>query len=123
MATQKLENYLRTFRKRSGLTQREVAFLLGCRNGTHVSHYEKRQRLPTLKTSLACELVFQAPVSELFPGLRVSVGKEVEKRKTELTAKLREDSSAGKVTPLTAQKLRWLTMLSTGCATNNTFKP
>ena len=33
MATHKLENYLRTYRKRSGLTQREVAFLVGSRNG------------------------------------------------------------------------------------------
>ena len=42
----KLENYLRTYRKKSGLTQREVAFLLGCQNGAQVSRYEKRRRLP-----------------------------------------------------------------------------
>ena len=43
MATHKLENYLRTYRKRSGLTQREVAFLVGCRNGAQVSRYERRR--------------------------------------------------------------------------------
>src|SRR3989442_14407584 len=70
MATHKLENYLRTYRKRSGLTQREVAFLVGCRNGAQVSRYEKRRRLPPLRTALACEAAFGVPVSELFAGLR-----------------------------------------------------
>jgi transcriptional regulator with XRE-family HTH domain len=36
----KLENYLRTYRKRSGLSQDEVAFLSGCQTGTKVSRYE-----------------------------------------------------------------------------------
>ena len=58
MATHKLENYVRTYRKRSGLTQREVAFLVGCRNGAQVSRYEKRRRLPPLRTALACEAAF-----------------------------------------------------------------
>src|SRR5437879_2031593 len=61
MATHKLENYLRTYRKRSGLTQREVAFLVGCRNGAQVSRYEKRRRLPPLRTALACEAAFGVP--------------------------------------------------------------
>src|SRR2546429_9576493 len=68
MATHKLENYLRTYRKRSGLTQREVAFLVGCRNGAQVSRYEKRRRLPPLRTALACEAAFGVPVAELFAG-------------------------------------------------------
>ena len=74
MATHKLENYLRTYRKRSGLTQREVAFLVGCRNGAQVSRYEKRRRLPPLRMALACEAAFGVPVSELFAGLREVAG-------------------------------------------------
>ena len=73
MATPKLENYLRTYRKRSGLSQREVAFLVGCRNGAQVSRYEKRRRLPPLRTALACEAAFGVPVSVLFAGLREAV--------------------------------------------------
>src|SRR5216683_6987856 len=106
MATHKLENYLRTYRKRSGLTQREVAFLLGCLNGAQVSRYEKRRRLPPLQTALACEAVFGIPVSELFAGLREKVGKEIEKRLLELRSRLQTKSSKGSEARAIAQKLR-----------------
>jgi len=88
MATPKLENYLRTYRKRSGLTQREVAFLVGCRNGAQVSRYEKRRRLPPLRTALACEAAFGVPVSELFAGLREVAGQAVGERLAALKSKL-----------------------------------
>ena len=88
MATHKLENYLRTYRKRSGLTQREVAFLVGCRNGAQVSRYEKRRRLPPLRTALACEAAFGVPVSVLFAGLREVAGQVVGERLAALKSKL-----------------------------------
>src|SRR5256885_6196067 len=74
MATHRPENWLGTYRKRAGLPQREVAFLVGCRNGAQVSRYEKRRRLPPLRTALACEAAFGVPVSELFAGLRDVAG-------------------------------------------------
>ena len=88
MATHKLENYLRTYRKRSGLTQREVAFLVGCRNGAQVSRYEKRRHLPPLRTALACGAAFGVSVSELFAGLREAAGKAVGERMLALKSKL-----------------------------------
>jgi|SRR6266576_4678451 len=57
----KLENYLRTYRKQSGLSQDEVAFLLGCQTGTKVSRYERFARKPSLETLFAYEVVFGAP--------------------------------------------------------------
>ena len=50
--THNLENYLRTYRKRSNLSQDEVAFLLGCRGGTKVSRYERHARKPNLEQFL-----------------------------------------------------------------------
>jgi DNA-binding XRE family transcriptional regulator len=50
---QRLENYLRSYRKKSGLTQREVAFLLGWDDGAQISRYEKRERRPPIETALA----------------------------------------------------------------------
>ena len=108
MATHKLENYLRTYRKRSGLTQREVAFLVGCRNGAQVSRYEKRRRLPPLRTALACEAAFGVPVSELFAGLREAAGKTVGERLGALKSKLETGAAQGRDARLAAQKLRWL---------------
>jgi len=60
----KLENYLRTYRKQSGLSQDEVAYLLGCQNGTKVSRYERFARKPSLETLFAYEVVFGAPARE-----------------------------------------------------------
>src|SRR5712692_3816759 len=93
MSTHKLENYLRAYRKRSGLTQREVAFLLGCRNGAQVSRYEKRHRVPPLETALACEAVFGIPASELFAGMRDRANRQIGKRLVELRSKLQANSS------------------------------
>jgi transcriptional regulator with XRE-family HTH domain len=108
MPPQKLDNYLLTFRKRSGLTQREVAFLFGCENGAQVSRYEKRRRLPPLETALACEAVFGAPVSELFAGVRDAARKEVYRRLLLLKSRLEANPGKGSEARMTAQKLRWL---------------
>ena len=75
--TYKLENYLRTYRKKSGLTQREVAFLPGCQNGAQVSRYEKRRRLPPLRTAWAYEAALGIPISQLFAGIYEEVSKEM----------------------------------------------
>ena len=108
MPTPRLENYLRAYRKKSGFTQRDVAFLLGCQNGAQVSRYEKRRRLPPLQTALACEAVFGIPVAELFAGLRERVGREIEKRLLELRSRLQTKTSKGSETRVIAQKSRWL---------------
>jgi DNA-binding XRE family transcriptional regulator len=69
MATHKLDNYLRTYRKRAGLSQDEMAYLLGTRDGTKSCRHEQFARVPSLETALAYEAIFRAPVSELFAGI------------------------------------------------------
>src|SRR5438094_361491 len=106
MAIPKLENYLRTYRKRSGLTQRDVAFLVGCRNGAQVSRYEKRRRLPPLRTALAFEAAFGIPVSVLFAGLREVAGRAVGERLGALKSKLETSPTQGSEARIAAQKSR-----------------
>lgn len=72
-----LHNYLKTHRKRSALTQKDVAFLLGGQNGAKVSEYEKRARRPNLETALACQVVYGVPAHELFEGIYKKVEQEV----------------------------------------------
>jgi len=110
MATPRLENYLRTYRKQSGLTQDEVGFLLGRHNGAQVSRYEKRHRLPPLETALACEEIFGIPVSELFAGVRQAVGRDIEKRRLELRARLQVQAKTPRASGalVVAHKLRSL---------------
>ena len=108
MATPRLENYLRTYRKRSGLTQHEVGFLLGRQNGAQVSRYEKRRRLPPLEAALACEEIFGVPVAELFAGVRQAVGRDIGKRRLELRARLQTKTPKANDARMTAHKLRSL---------------
>jgi transcriptional regulator with XRE-family HTH domain len=108
MTPHRLENYLRSYRKESGLSQQEVAFLLGCENGGQVSRYEKRHRLPPLETALACEEIFGAPVAELFAGMRQSVRKDMAKRRLELRSRLQAKTLNGSAAQVAAHKLRWL---------------
>ncbi len=117
MATLRLQNYLRAYRRKSGLTQQEVAFLLGFRNGEPISRYEKRRRLPPLETALACEAIFGVPVSELFAGVRETKEKEIRKRMLELRSKLSVKTPAGSEALETSHKLKWLHARSTSRAT------
>lgn len=107
MVAHKLDNYLRTYRKRAGLTQREVAFLLGCETGAQISRYEKRHRLPPLRTALEFEAVFRVPVSQLFAGISEAASKRVEKRSAVLQEKLMATRGSGDNDPANTHKLRW----------------
>ena len=108
MATQRLENYLRTYRKKSGLNQSEVAFLLGHGSDQQISRYEKHRRVPPIRTALQCEVIFGAPVSKLFAGIHETASNDVKKRMRELRARLLADTTQGDGSVLTAHKLRWL---------------
>jgi|SRR5579862_41400 len=83
-----LQSYLRTYRKRSGFSQDEIAFLLGHQSGTKVSRYERRARRPLLETALAYEAVFKIPSRELFAGLYHKVEKRTRDRARLLAKKL-----------------------------------
>jgi DNA-binding XRE family transcriptional regulator len=64
-----LHTYLKTYRKRTGFTHDEVAFLLGGMCGTSYSRHEGHKRLPILKTALMYEFIFGATVRELYEGV------------------------------------------------------
>src|SRR5438309_12044963 len=104
MASHQLENYLKTFRRKSGLTQREVAFLLGWKNGAQLSRYEKRHTLPPLRTALAFEAIFKVPLAELFSGLRESVGRETSERIEKLNTNFQADTASKKQRRLVARR-------------------
>jgi len=99
MATPRIPNYLRAHRKRLGLSQDDVAFLLGSATGAKMCRYESFNRVPTLQAALALEVVLGRPVSELFRGIFQTVEIEVRGR-----AKKRADalvSAAPKAQPRT----------------------
>jgi transcriptional regulator with XRE-family HTH domain len=80
MASEKLPNYLLSHRKRTALSQMEVAFLLGIQSGAKVCRHERFTLDPGLQTALAYEAIYQRPISELFPGLVEKIQDDVRAR-------------------------------------------
>ena len=88
MTTRPLPNYLRTYRKYAGLSQEDVAFLLGHRYGTKISRHERFVREPTLLTVLAYELILGVSSQELFAGVYREVEQRTRQRARLLTRRL-----------------------------------
>ena len=108
MATRRLPNYLRTYRKHSGLSQSEVSFLIRLKDKSELSRYERSARQPSLRTALACQEVFGEPISELFAGLSDSVTRDsrnqMKRLQTRLNAKARPKSTGNRI----MQKFQWV---------------
>jgi len=107
MTSHKLANYLRAYRKRSGLSQSEVAYLLGCKNGNQVSRYERRMHMPPLRTALAFQAALDTPLSELYAGTYESVAKQVAARGQSLAVQI-QTRSVKRGKSVIAYKLQWL---------------
>jgi len=78
--TSPIKNYLRTHRKRSGLLQSDVAFLLGFNSGHVVSRHERLERTTNLDMAFAYQVLFDALPHELYPGLYEKVEKLIRRR-------------------------------------------
>jgi transcriptional regulator with XRE-family HTH domain len=87
--SQPLQNYLRTYRRRAGLSQEEVAFLLGCSSAAKSSRYEHSARRPSLETVFIYEVVFDAAAQKLFRGIFKRAEKKTRKRAQILAERLR----------------------------------
>ena len=84
----RLVNYVRARRKKAGLSQRDLAFLLGYNKGGAVSRHELFRSVPPLIMALAYEVIFQTPIDELFPGLQETVEAAIERQITEFESRL-----------------------------------
>jgi transcriptional regulator with XRE-family HTH domain len=119
MQHDKLDNYLRTYRKKLGLTQREVAFLLGCHGGAKVSHYERSGRIPNLKVIFAYEAIFQKPARELFAGIYDRAERETLRRVRLLVSRLRKRQE----NPTLARKIAGLREVAQGGSEELRYEP
>jgi len=92
--------YLRTHRKKWGLSQKELAQLLGGSDGTSVSRLEQLRRNPSLRTAFAIEILFDVSLREMFPKLFARVEEQLLARAYELHEELQ-----GNPSPTTRAKL------------------
>ena len=84
----RLPNYIRAHRKRTCLTQEDVAFLLGSKSSAHISRHERFKQVPDLETLLAYELLFQTPLRNLFSNTHQEVQRKLNHRIRLLIRKL-----------------------------------
>jgi len=63
-----LSNYLRSYRQKAGLTQDEVAFLMGGTHGSTITRHEEYLRVPTLDTALGYATIYGDDLRTLFAG-------------------------------------------------------
>ncbi len=106
MAKRYLANYLRAYRKSSGLTQAEVAFVVGI-NRTDLWHYETGRREPSLRVLIALQVLYRIPIWRLFAGVYQAGVGATKRRLRALQGKLLMPSSA-KQSKQRAQKLAWI---------------
>ena len=103
--SRKLRTRLREYRRKTGLSQEEVAYLLGARKGAQVSRYEKGHRLPDFRRAIAFAVILSVPMAALFVGLQESVARDVRRRAMLLQTTLESKKLQSKrISP----KLRWL---------------
>ena len=108
MALVRLNNYLKTHRKHSGLSQSEVSFLVRLKNKAELSRYERNVRIPSLRTALACQELYGVAVSDLFAGLNDSVASDTRGRMKRLQARLQSRIDPKSTGNRIMQKFQWI---------------
>lgn len=86
-------NYVRTYRRRWALTQKDLANLTGieCRSG--VSRIEQGERLPSLEIAFALEVLFGTAPKTMFPHSYADVEETVMQRASVLHKGLIQSTS------------------------------
>lgn len=73
-------NHLVHYRNRMGLTQLQVASLLGWKNIKAISKMESGTALPTMNTALKLSAIYRIPVEFLYHDLYVKLRSEVREK-------------------------------------------
>ena len=98
---------MRACRKRAGLTQGDLAYLLGYNSSSEISRYEHAVRKPTIKTSVSYELIFDMPPRDILQTL-------YNKSRDELISqaqKLKSDLLTRPPTPLLTRRIEFIDAL------------
>jgi DNA-binding XRE family transcriptional regulator len=103
-----LANYLRAHRRKTGLTQHDLARVLGYENRDAISRHERLESMPSLLIALSYEVLYRVPVSEIFAGLAETVEFNVETQLAQFETYLGEQSAGSSRAVAIARKLEWL---------------
>lgn len=89
-------NFLRLYRKRSPLTQSDIAYLLELPDDSNISRYEKGQREPGIGFLLVYHLLFDTTIESFFEYQSAEVKSSLVKRIESLNIELRKEPSNAK---------------------------
>ncbi len=86
---------LKSYRKRAGLTQRDLPYMMGMKEDTAIARFEKRKRVPTMEKAFAYQAALGEDLEDMFPEVAAKARKEVGARAALLTLKRREQGTKG----------------------------
>lgn len=93
MSKERFHTYLSAQRRRWGLTQKELAFLLGYKSASIVSRLERQKSKPEYQTAHSLRIIFGVTPMQLFPSLSDDAEQSVVNRVHALREKLTTDQS------------------------------
>jgi transcriptional regulator with XRE-family HTH domain len=85
--------YLRTHRRKWGLTQKDLARLIGTIGCTQLSRYENSKRAPRIEVALACQVIFGVIPSIMFLNTYTLVEEEVMRNMMRMNEALKNTTS------------------------------
>ena len=89
--------FVRSHRRKWGLTQVELARLVGLSSRSAVSRIERAERVPTTATIIACGIIFGLATPDLFPSLQEEIEEIVSLAIAVLQEELADQSDKGSV--------------------------
>lgn len=92
-------NYLRVYRKRSGLNQEDIAYLMDLPDYSNISRYEKGQRSPTTELLLTYKHLFDTPIESFFEQESELIKLKLIQRIVQLVPELKKEQITLKNTP------------------------
>lgn len=80
MIQRRYYNSLRRFRRERGLSQKEVATILGLANSAAISRWEKGTVLPETLNALKMAALYRSSVDVIYSDLRIKLSDELAQR-------------------------------------------
>jgi transcriptional regulator with XRE-family HTH domain len=84
-------NKIASFRRRRGLSQRQMASLLDNRSHAALWTYEQGAVVPSLESALKLEIILRTPVAFLFPSLYESLRNEIRAKEEKMAGYGQQD--------------------------------
>jgi transcriptional regulator with XRE-family HTH domain len=80
MRRKRIHNYLKRCRREKGLTQNDVAYILGLQSSSLVSRWEKGVSLPETLNALKMAAIYDTTVDYLYEDARLDMLDELSRR-------------------------------------------